>query len=86
MGAVVFGTRGGRDAGRRHELRRYRKSLVEIKNYREQMALQAMMEAPEVEPEELLPLKLEHLVHGWEAAPRIRLQRVPRPARCRARP
>jgi hypothetical protein len=30
MGAVVFGTRGGRDAGRtrRHELRRYRKSLV----------------------------------------------------------
>ena len=28
MGAVVFGTRGGRDAGGRHELRRYRKSLV----------------------------------------------------------
>jgi hypothetical protein len=24
----IFGTRGGRDAGRRHELRRYRKSLV----------------------------------------------------------
>ena len=28
MGAVDFWTRGGRDAGRRHELRRYRKSLV----------------------------------------------------------
>jgi hypothetical protein len=28
MGAVDFGTREGRDAGRRHELRRYRKSLV----------------------------------------------------------
>ena len=32
----------------------YHVSRKEIKNYRERMALQAMMEAPEVEPEELL--------------------------------